>query len=118
MFTQVLDEVVPISDLRRMRQCSLHCIRVSIGAIPADHVNFLVLLQPGEDGFSGAIGQEIEWLAGLKIDQNGSIPVPTPEGSGKGSHVAMAPSPSSREALLPPSPLRTAQASFPACRSS
>src|SRR6266704_3145555 len=80
MFTQVLDEVVPISDLRRMRQCSLHCIRVSTGAIPADHVNFLVLLQPGEDGFSGAIGHEIERLAGLKIDQNGSIPVPTPHG--------------------------------------
>jgi hypothetical protein len=28
------------------------------------------------------------------------------------------PSPSIREALLPPSPLRTARASFPACRSS
>ena len=55
MFTQVLDEVVPISDLRRMRQCSLHGIRVRTGAIPADHFNFLVPLEPRQDGFSRAV---------------------------------------------------------------
>src|SRR5712691_8192648 len=80
MFTQVLDEVVPICDLRRMRQRSLYRIRVGTGTIPADHVNFLVFLQPGQDRFSGAVWQEIERLAGLKIDQDGSIPVPTPDG--------------------------------------
>jgi hypothetical protein len=38
--------------------------------------------------------------------------------SGKGNGVAAIPSPSSREALPPPSPLRTVQASFPAYCSS
>src|SRR5450755_600927 len=80
MFTQVLDEVVPISDLRRMRECPLHGIRVSTGAIPAHHVNFLVFREPGEDCFGGAICQEIERLASLKIDENRCIPVPTPDG--------------------------------------
>jgi len=43
-------------------------IRIGTGAIPADHVNFLVTLQPRQDGFSRAIWQEIKRPARLKID--------------------------------------------------
>ena len=80
MFPQVLYQVVAVRNLSRMRQCAFHRIRVSTGAIPADHVNFLVTLQPGKDGFSRAIWQEIKRPARLKIDQNGSVAVRASQG--------------------------------------
>ena len=73
MFPQVLYQVVAVRHLSRMRQCAFHRIRVSTGAIPADYVNFLMALQPGQDGFSGAIWQQIERLSGLIVRSIGAV---------------------------------------------
>jgi hypothetical protein len=54
----------------------------------------------------------------LHVNQDAAEFPATTEGLGKGNGVAAIPSPSSREALPPPSPLRTTRARFPACRSS
>src|SRR5712692_8561217 len=53
---------------------------VSTRAIPADHVNFLVTFQPGEDGFSSAVRYQIERVPCFQVDQNGSVAVPAPDG--------------------------------------
>ena len=66
MLPQVLTQVKPISDLGRMRQCSLDRIRISTGPVSAHYFNFLVTLEPGENGISGAIRQQIEWPVGLE----------------------------------------------------
>src|SRR5258708_39134711 len=63
-----------------MRQGSFDGIRIGTGSVSADDFNFLVILQPGQDRFSSAVWQEIEWLAALKVDQNGSVAVPAPDG--------------------------------------
>ncbi len=52
------------------------------------------------------------------IDNQPVIDLTRGYSSGKGGDVSITPAPSSREALPPPSPLRTTRASFPACRSS
>jgi hypothetical protein len=80
VFAQVLHQVIVVRHLSGMRQRPLHGICIGTGAIPADHVNFLVTLQPGKDGFSRAIWQEIKRPARLKIDQNGSVAVRAPQG--------------------------------------
>ena len=53
-------------------------------------------LEPGQDGIGRAIGQEIERAPCFQIDQNSSVAVCAPEGSGKGSDVAITPSPKNR----------------------
>jgi hypothetical protein len=84
MFAQILDQMVPIRDLRGMRQDLAHRIRKGTGPIPADYLNFWVRGEPGLDRFSGTVGQEIEGAPCLDVNQNRAICVCPPDGLGKG----------------------------------
>src|SRR2546423_9546823 len=69
--------MIAVGYLRGMRQRPLRCIGIGASPIAADDFNFLVTCEPGQDRFSRAIWQEIEGLARLDVDQNGSIAIPT-----------------------------------------
>lgn len=77
MVSQILDEMITICNLSRMRQRPLHCIRIGTSPISADDFNFRVTFEPGQDRFGCAIWQEIKGLARLDVDQHGSIAIPT-----------------------------------------
>ena len=96
MFAKILDEVIAIRDLSGMRQDLTHRIGKGAGPIPADHLNFWMTGEPGLDGLSRAIRQEIEWPSRLKVDENRSVGVCPSEGSGEGNGVAAIPSPKNR----------------------
>src|SRR5258708_17942310 len=85
--------MIAVRYLGGMGQRSFDGIRIGAGAIPAHHVNFLVTLQPGQDGISRAIWQEIERAPCFQVDQDGSVAVSAPEWSGKGNDVTAIPSP-------------------------
>src|SRR5258708_38774880 len=72
------DQVVAVSHLDRMRQGAFDGIRIATGSVSADGFHFLVILQPGQDRFHMGVWQEIEWLAGLKIEHQCSVAVPAP----------------------------------------
>ena len=101
MFAQVLHQVIPISHLGGVRQSPPdgNCVRTR--AIPADHFNLLVPLEPRQDGFSRAICQQIKRFACLKVNQDRSVAVPAPDGLGKGNGVTAIPSPKNRAGMFP-----------------
>src|SRR5712692_7267677 len=96
MVAQILDEMVAIRHLSRMRQDPAHCIRKSTGPIPADHLNFWMRGEPRHDHFSSTIWQELKGLARLNVNENRSVRVSTPQRSGKGNGVTTIPSPKNR----------------------
>jgi hypothetical protein len=58
MVSQILDEMIAIRNLSRMRQYSAHCIRKGTGPIPADHLDFWMRGEPGHDrSISSTINQ-------------------------------------------------------------
>src|SRR5579875_774926 len=63
-----------------MRQRPLDSIRIGTSSVSTDHLNFLMMLQPGQDRVSRAVRQEVEWLASLEIDEDRAIAVPTLDG--------------------------------------
>src|SRR5437899_1266148 len=88
--------MVAIGDLSGMRQDLAHGIGKGTGPIPADDLNFWMHGEPGLDRFSAAVGQEIDGLACLDVNQNRSILVSPPHRLGKGNGVAAIPSPKNR----------------------
>jgi hypothetical protein len=68
MVSQILDEMVAIGNLSRIRQRPLDCIRIGTGPISADDFNFWVTFELRQDRFGCAIWQELKGLARLDVD--------------------------------------------------
>ncbi len=96
MISQILDEVVAIGHLSRMRQDLAHGFCKAIGPIPADDLNLWMSGEPGRNRFGGPVCQEIEGSARFGIDEYCSIAISSSHGSGKGNDVAIIPSPKNR----------------------
>ncbi len=75
MLAQILHEVVPIRNLRSLRQNLAHCLSKGARPITAHDLNFWMTGQPGFNRLSSPIRQEIEGAPCLKVDENGSIGV-------------------------------------------
>lgn len=72
MISQILDKVISISDLNRVRQDLAHGFSKPIGPIPADNLNFGMGGKPGFHRFGSPIWQKIQGLACLSVDEDGS----------------------------------------------
>ncbi len=70
---EVTQEMPAIGDLRRRRR-SLPCpLRVGSGAISRDDLNARMSTQPGCDGLSAAVGQQVDDTSTLEVADDGSV---------------------------------------------
>src|SRR5579863_1707845 len=75
MVAQVLHQMIAVCHLNGLWQRPVDCIRIGTGAVSADHFNFLVACEPGQDGISSAVRQEIERLASFDVHQKRAVAV-------------------------------------------
>ena len=79
-FTQVLQEMEPIRNLHRVWRtlgCPVDILRT---AIAGDDGNARVLVQPGREGGSRTVWQQVNRLMAFHIDQQGAVGLPFAKG--------------------------------------
>lgn len=69
----------PVGHLYRFGEGLADRVAVA-GAVPADVCGPGMLAQPGDLGLGGAIGQDVDPLAGLGVGDHGGVVVPAREG--------------------------------------
>ena len=69
----VAQQVPAIRHLDRVRGRLRSGTRVLGRAVAGDHLDGRVAAEPGAEGRRGAVGQEIDDLAGLQIDENRTV---------------------------------------------
>ena len=70
---EVVIQVPAVSDLDRVRGALPCAVGVGAGPVPADHLGSGVLAQPVCEGIRLAVAQQVHRLAGLRVDQDGSV---------------------------------------------
>lgn len=69
-FTPFLEQMKAVSNLYRIR-CSTGCtIGIFGGAVAADNFYAGMLLKLGGQGVGGTVGEQIDWLMALKVNQD------------------------------------------------
>ncbi len=83
LFLHCLREVVPqmptVGDLDRLRRPNTGGFGIRVGAITADHLGGRMNGEPFGDGAGFPVGENIDWTVSIQIDQNGPIPMPSPQ---------------------------------------
>nr|WP_228567015.1 hypothetical protein [Nocardia sp. SYP-A9097] len=69
-----------IGDLHRVRCSGSGALGVGAGAVTADDLHSRVGSQPGREGVSGPVVQDLDRAAGLHVDQDRSVVVPATQG--------------------------------------
>ena len=77
-FAQILHQMKPIHDLHGLRSAAPDAVGVEGTAIPTDDRHRGMLGQPGRQTVRRALGQEVEHLMVLQIDEDGAIALPPP----------------------------------------
>ena len=76
----VAEQVPSIGDLDGVRGTLADAVGVGTGTIAGDDLDARPVTQPGGDGSSLAIGQEIDHPVCLEVDQHRAVATPTPPG--------------------------------------
>jgi hypothetical protein len=77
-FPQILEHMPPVRYLDRGGSTLARPARVLSRPIARDNFNPRMLMQPGGQGVSGAIGEQIDRTALLQVDQDGGVATPPP----------------------------------------
>jgi hypothetical protein len=79
-FAEVFNQMKAIHDLHGLRFATAYAIGIERTPVSTDHGNGGMLREPGGHALSRALGQEVQDLMVLQIDQDGPIAVPAPPG--------------------------------------
>jgi hypothetical protein len=77
---QVVHQVPPVGHLHRLRGAGGCALGVATSPVPANHLHPGMIQQPGGERARFTIGQHVNRLTGLHIDQDGGVAVTPPPG--------------------------------------
>src|SRR5262249_57387489 len=79
-FAQVFDQMKAIDHLHSLGGPTAHTLGVEGTPVPTNHGDRGMLREPGGQALHRALGQEVQDLMILQIDEDGPIAVPAPPG--------------------------------------
>jgi hypothetical protein len=91
----------PIDHLDSLRRATLGSVSIRSCTVAADHLDAGIGLEPTDEGLCLAVWQHLYHAVGLEVNQDGAIAIALFPGSGKGSDVAITPSPKNRTGGFP-----------------
>jgi len=77
---EVAQQVPAVGDLDRIRRTLAHAVRVGAGSVARDDLDPGVLTKPSGQGFGLPVGQQVQDLVALQVDQGRPVAVATAPG--------------------------------------
>lgn len=80
LVAQIAEQVPAVADLHRVRQCPPDRLGVRGRSVPAHDLDPPLPTQPGLQGGGLPVGEHLDALAGLRVDDDRGVAVPAAQG--------------------------------------